>query len=216
VLGGQQANVDRAGVQMGEPGKPAGPAAIDAVGKALVGAGMQIYFTSPQKVTIGGVSYVYSASILVYWAPPGDSNGDVFTFSLGGDAIGMVVSPGLATTAGGIEGVVGGAGAPLPAPTLATPGSVAASPASPVLQLPAPATGAGATPGAASRAGSESLAAGQPASASAPAGIEGWWLVLLAMAALAGIALLPRLPALLTTAAAPDCVRERPSPNRRP
>jgi hypothetical protein len=216
VIGGQKAYVDSAGVHMGEPGKPAGPTAIDAVGKALVGAGMQIYFTSPQKVTIGGVSYVYSASILVYWAPPGDSNGDVFTFSLGGDAVGMVVSPGLATRPGGIEGVVGGAGAPLPAPTLATPGAVAASPASPVLQLPVPATGSGATPGAVSGGGSESLAAGQPASASAPAGIEGWWLVLLAIAALAGIALLPRLPALLTTAAAPDCLRERPSPNRRP
>jgi hypothetical protein len=200
---------------MGEPGKPAGPAAIDAVGKALVGAGMEIYFTSPHKVTIGGVSYVYSASILVYWAPPGDSNGDVFTFSLGGDAIGMVVSPGVATSAGGIEGVVGGGAAPLPSPTLPTPGSVAASPASPVLQLPAPATGAGATPAAASGGGSESLALGQPASASGPAGIEGWWLVLLAIAALAGIALLPRLPGLLTTAAATDCVRERPSPNRR-
>ena len=217
VIGGQKAYVDSAGVHMGEPGKPAGPAAIDAVGQALVGAGMQIYFTSPQKVTIGGVSYVYSASILVYWAPPGDSNGDVFTFSLGGDAIGMVVSPGVATTAGGIEGVVGGAGAPLPSPTLATPGSVAASPASPVLQLPAPATGGGSTPGAVS-GGSESLAAGQPASASAPAGIEGWWLVLLAMAALAGMALLPRLPALLTAATATECLREQPSPNpnRRP
>ena len=216
VIGGQKAYVDRAGVHMGDPGKPAGPAALDAVGKALVGAGMQIYFTAPQKVTIGGVSYEYSASILVYWAPPGDSNGDVFTFSLGGDAIGMQVSPGLATTAGVIEGLGGGAGTALPGSTGATPGAVPTSPASPTLQLPAPATGAGATPGAVPGGRSQSLAAGQPASASAPAGIEGWWLVLLAIAALAGIALLPRLPALLTNAAAPDCVRERPSSNRRP
>ena len=214
VIGGQKAYVDSAGVHMGEPGKPGGPAAIDAVGKALVGAGMQIYFTSPQKVTIGGVSYVYSASILVYWAPPGDSNGDVFTFSLGGDAIGMVVSPGLATTVGGIEGVIGGGGTT--GSTGGAAGAVPASPGSPVLQLPAPAAGVATTPGAASGAGSQSLAAGQRASARGPAGIEGWWFVLLAIAALAGIALLPTLPALLTNATAPECVRERPSSNRRP
>jgi hypothetical protein len=212
LIGGQRAYVDGAGVHMGQPGKPAGSAVADAANKALAGAGMQIYFTAPQKVTIGGTSYEYSASILVYWEPPQNSHGDVFTFSFGGAAIGMVVSPGVAATAGGIGGVVGGADASLPG----SPGAVPASPASPVLQLPAPATRAGATPGAVSGGGSESLGAGRPASASAPAGIGGWWLVLLATAALAGIALLPRLPALLTAAAAPDCVRERPSPNRRP
>ena len=36
VIGGQKAYVDRTGVHMGQPGKPAGPAAIDAVTKALV------------------------------------------------------------------------------------------------------------------------------------------------------------------------------------
>src|SRR5207237_3174260 len=121
----------------------------DAVSKSLVGAGMQIYFTASQKVNIGGVSYIYSASLLVYWAPPMDSNNDVFTFSFGGAAIGMVVSPGLATTAGGIEGVGGGGGTSLPGSTGATPEGVPASPASPTLQLPAPATGAGSKPAAA-------------------------------------------------------------------
>jgi hypothetical protein len=214
VIAGQQAYVDRAGVHMGQPGKPAGSAVADAVNKALAGAGMQIYFTAPQRVSIGGTSYEYSASILVYWEPPQNSHGDVFTFSSGGAAIGMVVSPGLATTAGGIEVVGGGAGTSIPAG--ATPVAVPANPGSPVLQLAAPATGVGATPEAVSGAGSQSLAAGQPASAIAPAGIETWWLVLLAIAALAGMALLPRLPALLTNAAAPECVRERPSSNRRP
>jgi len=212
TIAGQKAYVDRAGVHMGEPGKPAGPAAVDAVGKALAGAGMQIYFTAPQKVTIGGVSYEYSASMLVYWAPPDDTNGDVFTFSFGGAAIGMVVSPGLATVANGVvEGVGGGAPASVPGSSQAIP----ISPATPALQLPAPTTGGGPTPAGAAPSGPARLATGQPASARAPAGIEGWWFVLLALAAVAGIALLPRLPALLATAAAPACVRERPTPIRR-
>jgi hypothetical protein len=114
VIGGQKAYVDGGGVHMGEPGKPAGSAAVDGVNKALAGAGMQIYFTVPGKVTIGGVAYDYSASILVYWAPPGDSHDDVFTFSFGGAAIGIVASPGLAASAGaGDQGVGGGGGGAL-------------------------------------------------------------------------------------------------------
>jgi hypothetical protein len=202
---------------MGEPGKPAGSAAVDGVNKALAGAGMQIYFTVPGKVTIGGVAYDYSASILVYWAPPGDSHDDVFTFSFGGAAIGMVASPGLAASAGaaGDQGVGGGGGGALLGSSAATPVGVPATPSTPALQLPTPASGATPTPAVAGRRGSQPLATGQLASAKGPAGIGGWWFVLLAIAALAGIAVLSRLPALLNSAAAPECVRERPTPIRR-
>ena len=219
TIGGQKAYVDGSGVHMGEPGKPPSSAVTDGVSKGLAGAGMQIYFTTPEKVTIGGVSYDYAPSLLVYWAPTGDTNHDVFTFGFGGAAIGMIVSGGAAqSSAGGgtdVGSLGGEGGGSSPSVPLTGAATVPPSPGSTTLQLPAPASGGTRAPRTATRRGSQPLAGGQLASAKGPAGIGGWWFVLLAIAALAGIAVLSRLPALLNRAAAPDCVRERPTPIRR-
>ena len=218
TIGGQTAYVDGGGVHMGQPGKPAPSAAVQAASKALTGAGMQIYFTEPAKITIAGIAYAYSASLLVYWAPPGDSHGDVFTFSFGGAAIGMNTTAGAAeSSGGGGGGETTGSGGPSPVSGVSGLGgeSVPATPTSATLQLPTPASGATAAPSLGTRRGSQPLATGQLASAKGPAGIGGWWFMLLAIAAIAGIALLSRLPALMATAAAPDCVRERPTPIRK-
>jgi len=213
TIGGQRAYVDGAGVHMGQPGKPAGSAAVDAASKALAGAGMQIYFTTPAKITIAGVAYDYSASILVYWAPPGDDHGDVFTFSFGGAAIGISASPGTASSPGG-----GGSGETIP-PSVSDlslgGGSLPATPTSPALQLPTPASAVGSPTAPSSSQKTGRAATGQLATATRPTAVQAWWLALLALATLAGIVLLPRVPALLTTAASSDCIRERPNPIRR-
>ena len=220
TIGGQKAYVDGSGVHMGEPGKPAGSAVVDSVSKGLAGAGIQIYFTEPGKVTIGGVDYDYAPALLVYWAPPGDTNHDVFTLGFGGAAIGMVISGGEAASAGNGPIDLGGGAAgggtdtgSLPATGTSGLSAVPASPGSTSLQLPAPATGATAPRVLGNR--TRPLANGRLASAHAPGGIGQWWFLLLAVAALAGAALAPRVPALLSTASASTCANERVTPNRR-
>ena len=220
TIAGQKAYVDGSGVHMGEPGKPAGSAVVDSVSKGLAGAGMQIYFTEPAKVTIGGVAYDYAPALLVYWAPPGDTNNDVFTFGFGGASIGMVISGGEGDSGGATTGPVdtgGGVGSTdtgsLPATGTSGLSAVPANPASTSLQLPASSTGA--TPPRVLGNGTRRLGTGRLASSRSPGGIGSWWFLLLGLAALAGAALAPRLPALLNTAGASTCANERATPNRR-
>lgn len=216
TIGGQKAYVDGSGVHMGEPGKPAGSPVVDSVSKGLAGAGMSIYFTEPGKVTIGGVDYDYAPALLVYWAPPGDSNHDVFTFGFGGAAIGMVISGGESASSAGAGGTdlgTGGGQVDTGALPVGGPGAAAAvssSPGSTTLQLPAPASSA-------ARSLPRVLGNNRLASARSHGAIGGWWFLLLALAAVAGAALLSRVPALLsTTSAASTCANERTTPNRRP
>jgi len=217
TIGGQKAYVDGSGVHMGEPGKPAGSAVVDSVSKGLAGAGLQIYFTEPAKVTIGGVAYDYAPALLFYWAPPGDTNKDVFTFGFGGASIQMVTAGGDAGSAASGPPDVGGGtlGSGTDTGALgATAGGLSAVPASPgatSLQLPAPATGA--TPRV--RGTTRALPNGRLAAAHSPGGIGAWWWLLLALAALAGAALAPRLPALLTRPSASTCANQRVTPSRR-
>jgi hypothetical protein len=221
TISGQKAYVDGSGVHMGEPGKPAGSAVVDSVSKGLAGAGIQIYFTAPAKVTIGGVAYDYAPALLVYWAPPGDTNHDVFTLGFGGAAIQMVIAGGeggSATSSGGPVDAGGVGGVGTDTGSLAATGtgglsSVPPSPASTSLQLPAP--GSGATRPRVLANSARRLPSGGLASAHSRGGIGGWWFLLLGLAALAGAALAPRLPALLSTSAASTCANERATPNRR-
>ena len=218
TVGGQKAYVDGSGVHMGEPGKPAGSAVVDGVSKGLAGAGMQIYFTEPAKVTIGGVDYDYAPALLVYWAPPGDTNHDVFTFGFGGAAIQMVISGGEAASSTGSSGPTDlgggavGSGTDTGSGTSGLP-AVPASPGSTSLQLPAPSTGA--TPRVLGNR-AQRLPGDRLASAHSPGGVGGWWFLLLALAAIAGAALFSRIPALLSTATAGStCAHERTTPHRR-
>jgi len=151
---------------------------------------------------------------LIYWAPTGDTNHDVFTLGFGGASIGMVVSGGESSSSGG-EAAGGGsldlgggaASGGLPATSTGT-AAVPSSPGSTTLQLPSPA----------SRAAKNvpRVLGNRLASAHSPGGIGGWWFLLLALAALAGALLFSRVPALLSTAAAPTCAHERTTPTRRP
>ncbi|MBV8162275.1 MAG: hypothetical protein JO265_15255 [Acidimicrobiia bacterium] len=228
TIGGQKAYVDGSGVHMGQPGKPAGSAVIDGVSKGLSGAGMQIYFTEPAKVTIGGVAYDYAPALLIYWAPPDDTNHDVFTFGFGGAAIQMVISGGdasstgspggsAAASAGGTDLGAGGGGAASGSLAGAAPGGapIPASPGSTTLQLPSTANGTGAALPHVLGNRLQNTASGQLAAAHSPGGIGAWWFLLLGLAAVAGAALAPRVPALFRTAAVSTCANERSTPNRR-
>ena len=218
TIGGQKAYVDGSGVHMGAPGQPAGSAAVDSVSKGLSAAGMQIYFTEPAKVTIGGVAYDYAPALLVYWAPPGDSNHDVFTLGFGGAAIQMVTSAGEGDTSDtGTSpdlgaGAAGGGTDTGSLPSTATNGLSAVPPSPGATSLQLPATGAAPRVlGNSTRA----LPTGRLASAHSPGGIGGWWFFLLGLAGLIGAALAPRLPLLLSKTSASTCANERTTPNRR-
>jgi hypothetical protein len=220
TIGGQKAYVDGSGVHMGEPGKPAGSAVVDSVSKGLAGAGMQIYFTEAAKVTIGGVDYDYAPALLVYWAPTGDTNHDVFTLGFGGAAIQMVISGGEAASSTGSSGPIDLGGGTVGSGTDTGSGTsglsaVPPSPGSTSLQLPAPTSSAGRALPRVLGNNAQRLNNGTLAAARSPGGIGGWWFLLLGLAALAGAILAPRVPALLNAKAAPSCANERVTPNRR-
>jgi hypothetical protein len=224
---GQSAYVDGAGVHLGTPGNPAGPAQESAVNAALTAAGMEVYFTDPHHITVGELDYYYAASVLFYWAPPRDPSHNSFTLSLGGSAVSMTAS---ATDLFQLPVLPSGLGpTPIPAvsraahsgiaatsfiPAVATPaqftrlalptttGSVAAAP--PQLSQPGPARVASAAP-----------QAGSLADTSLPGGLGvGWWLLVVLGAGL-GAALLTRVPGLLASSAATSCLKGTPAKNHR-
>jgi len=203
-IAGQEAYVDASGVHLGAVGNPTGQTVLNLVNQIVSNAGMKVYFSSAQMVTIAGVAYYYPASILIYWTPPGDSNHDTLTYAVGGAAASMTVTQSTSSV------------------TTAAPsssGSTQASTLGPVQQFPTPPAGSAATvtppppvaPPTTSSAPVQQAALPpltKPAGFS-PAGLGAWWLVLLALAAIAGAVALPRVPALIR-AAAPPCDRELP------
>jgi hypothetical protein len=205
-IAGQEAYLDGSGVHVGTPGKPANPGLIALVDQALSATGMQIFFTAPYRFSIGGLTYDYAASVLLYWAPP-EPNKDVLTVSLGGAAISMQVTAGLG---GALPGALpaGPSGGLPPSPgatTLALPSMppVAGLGANPLRGLPA------AAPARATAGAPRTVAVGQPLDITARAVGASWLVLLAALAALGGL-LLPRVPALVR--ARTTCSRERPYP----
>ncbi|MHB8464138.1 MAG: choice-of-anchor P family protein [Acidimicrobiales bacterium] len=211
-IAGQKAYVDGTGIHLGSVGNPSGGQALSAVNQALGGAGMTIYFSSAQKVSVAGFSYYYPASILVYWHPPGNSHDDTFTVTLGGAAVSMTVTSAASTT---------GNGAASTAPSSSEATSVPPNPTAPTLAFPTNAPSSAPT----------NLAVGPaptpPASApftgptttqlavATPHGLGVGWLLLLGLLAIIGAVALPRVPALLR-AAAPACDGEAPWPTSDP
>jgi hypothetical protein len=203
-IAGQQVYVDASGAHVGALGKPANPAAIAVVDKALAGSGLQIFFTAPYQFAIGGLTYNYAASVLLYWAPP-EANKDVFSLSFGGAAVSMEVTPGFGgadqnALPPAVQSGSGSEAAALPIPT---------SPQAPSLSLPTPATAAAPGPSSQSRPASAPPVVQLAAPVNATSrGVGAQWFVLLAALAILGAALLPRVPALLRASA--GCTRERP------
>jgi len=206
TIGGQQAYVDGSGVHVGSPGQPPNPVINGIVNKALAGAGMQIYFTSPQQVTIASATYNYAASLLITWVPPSNPHGDSFTFSFGGAAVSMEAGRGLAPldsgTAAPTSAADAGAGPPA---ALGNGPALPPSPATPVLSLPAPAA-----PASGPAAPVAQLAAPASTTTTGSRGVAAGWFLLLGLAAVAGGVLTTRVPGLLTAGAAARCRDERP------
>ena len=214
-VAGQQAYVDATGVHLGGPGKPAPSPIVAMVDKALIQSGMSIYSTAPAQVTIGGVSYYYAPSIMLYWVVPQDSNGDSFTVTVGGAAVAMQVSPeGVTRTGDGVTAPSSDTGSG----TATTPGPVVVpiprSLAQPRLSLPT-IRATGAAPAAAGAQPQATGATQAQAVTAVPSGIGGWWFLLLALGAIVGAVLLPRAPARLGAAASPACDRETIPPEKR-
>jgi hypothetical protein len=231
-VAGQAAYVDGSGVHLGTPSSPAGPAEVDAVDAALSASGMEIYFTEPHTVTVGGTAYYYAASVLFYWVVPQDPSHNSFTESLGGAAVSLsdgsnatgipapVFDPTPAVAATPASPAPVSAGPPM-GDSGTTGGGVvpvglagAAAPTSPGL-TPAIATAGGTSLSLPASAAAASSTAGNPTAAVTPAGVDlaggagaGWW-VLAGLVTLAGAALTTRVPAMLDRRAAAVCPRER-------
>lgn len=214
TIAGQQAYVDGSGVHFGPPpkaGQPTNPEIAGIVDQALAASNIQLYYTAPRQVPLGGSTYEYGASLLIFWQPPHDSNQDTFTFSFGGAAVAM--NAGTGTVALPVP--------PLPAPP--TPGGTteAAPAVAPEATGPTGPATADVTAAPPSVAPPAAPAAPAPplrsALASAPfrtgGGVPWGWILLLGVSGLAGAVLLPFVPSLLSAAAGPACDRERP---RRP
>jgi hypothetical protein len=240
TIAGEEAYVDGSGFHLGSPGAPAGPAAVDSVDAALAAAGMQVYFTAPHTITVGGVSYYYASSVLFYWAPPNDTSNNSFTMSLGGAAVSVSDSPqaddsGFALDTGGSGSTGTGSSSPIGTTGSGGQGATAASSspllagtaASPVASLPAGgapgdgAPGAGATlalpasPSAAASTAGAPEAAAVPAGVRLPGGVGAGWVVFAVLAGLLGAGLTTRVPGLLNRQAAATCPRARNNPRAR-
>jgi hypothetical protein len=207
TIAGQQAYVDGSGVHVGSPGQPPNPAINGVVNKALAGAGMQIYFTSPQQVTIASAAYNYGASLLITWVPPSNSHGDSFTFAFGGAAVAMQAGQGLASLNTATAAPTPAADAGPPA-GLGNVTSLPPSPATPTLSLPSRPATAPASSGPA--APLTQLAAPASTTTAGSRGVAAGWFLLLGIAAVAGGVLTTRVPGLFTAGAAARCRDERP------
>ncbi|HEY2427295.1 MAG TPA: hypothetical protein VGI06_00080 [Acidimicrobiales bacterium] len=130
-IGGQPGYVDDHGVHIGTVGSPVNAVASQIANQALAGAGMKIAVSQPSK-SAQGANVMYDAgNLVVYWAVPGDPNGDTFTYTFGGASVTAGASPGFGTGPGG-TGPAGG-GPPVPTPQSGTgataPVQAGASPA---------------------------------------------------------------------------------------
>jgi hypothetical protein len=94
TIGGQPAYVDDQGVHVGEQGQPANAVANEIAAQALNGAGMQVYVSQPQVEKSGGTAAVNAGSLLVYWKPPNNDAGNVFTMSFGGARVSVAAGEG--------------------------------------------------------------------------------------------------------------------------
>ena len=212
-IAGQPAYVDGSGVHMGSPGKPAGPAEMEAVDAALAASGMKIYSSTPATINVGGTDYYTAASIIFYWLPPGSHN--TFTMSLGGAGVGVsdgqnpsfvytpppftpttfgstppATTPAVAAQAVVSPKVNGATGLPAPVQTPSVAGTPLPTSSGVKLDLPAP-----------------PAPALVPASVKLPGGIGIGWIILAAAAGLLAAATTTRVPGLLTRQATAPCPR---------
>lgn len=208
-IAGQPAYVDGSGVHAGSPGHPAPPTEQAVVNAALKGAGMNVYFTDPHTVPIGGVEYYVAGSVLFFWAPPGDPNQDSFTLSIGGSAVSMGVTAGSANPA--LPAVTSPAPANPAGPNVSQTALAAAlgpPPSGTDLSLPSSSNGASISAGV-GRGTTSPRSAGVLTGAGLPGGL-GWGLwALIVLGGIAGALALPLVPRLFDKTAAAACPRER-------
>jgi hypothetical protein len=218
TVAGQSAYLDASGVHLGSPQAPASSAVVAAVDTALHQAGMEIYFTSPHSITVGGASYYYAASVLFYWAPPGDPSSNSLTATLGGSGISVTDSAngvaGAPTPTGTATFPTGSVVAPPPSSPVAvgTVGSDGGAPTTPAASSPGTSLSLPASPSSAASP-SNPTSASTPAAFQLPGGIGPAWIVLAILAGLLGAGLTTRVPDLLGRRAASDCPRAK-SPGR--
>lgn len=209
-IAGQESYVDGSGVHAGSPGHPAPPAQQAVIDTALKGAGMSIYFTDPHTVPIGGVQYYVAGSVLFFWAPPGDTNQDSFTLSIGGSAVSMGVTAGSANpalpTVTAPAAPVSPAGPDVSQSALAS--ALGPAPSATDLSLPSSSNGASISAGV-GRGTTGPRSTGVLTGAAVPGGL-GWGLwALVVLGGIAGALVLPLVPGLFDKTAAAACPRER-------
>jgi hypothetical protein len=117
TVAGAPAVIDDHGLHIGSSDQPLDPGLADAASRALAQTGLTVYVSKPTSRVNGAHVTYTSGSVVVYWKPPGDTNGDSFTVAVGGVSVGAGSSPGfgapgiipLALTAGAGAGAISSA-----------------------------------------------------------------------------------------------------------
>ncbi|MHB8463238.1 MAG: hypothetical protein ACYDH6_21810 [Acidimicrobiales bacterium] len=151
-VGGQPAYIDQHGLHVGasSPGVPVNAQAAAIANQALGGAGMKFAVSQPSLVRKGARATSDSGNVVFFWAPPGDTNHDTFTATLGGASVSVGATPAIAGPSAG-QGVVPPV-PPLAGETVTMPGATDTGSGGTVqapsdLASPAPSNASGGTSG---------------------------------------------------------------------
>jgi hypothetical protein len=115
TIGGVPATLDDRGLHFASATQPVNAIAGMVAEQALAGLGMQLYLSQPIARVHGANASYLSGSLVLYWRPPSDPNGDTFTLTLGGASAGAAAVPGF------------GSGPAPAAPPLVPPSATSAS-----------------------------------------------------------------------------------------
>jgi hypothetical protein len=101
TIADQPAYVDDQGVHIGAQGQPANAVANEIAAQALSGAGMQVYVSKPLVERSAGTAAANAGSLYVYWMPPGNPSGNVFTLTFGGARVSVAAGEGFGVAVAG-------------------------------------------------------------------------------------------------------------------
>jgi hypothetical protein len=145
-VAGQPAYIDQTGLHVGRsgPGQPVNSTAAAIANAALGSFGMKFAVSQPSLMRQGAQVTYDAGTVVFYWVPPGDSNHDTFTATLGGASVTATATPALGrpgvntpipvigpVTAPGSTAVSSGVAGPVASGVTGAPPAAVAAPSAP-------------------------------------------------------------------------------------
>jgi hypothetical protein len=97
TIAGQNAYLDGTGLHIGTAGQPLNATAAQIANQALGQAGMKFYVAQPHQEQSQGTTDYNAGAVYIQWIPPGDTNNNVFLFTLGGARVSVAAGEGFGT-----------------------------------------------------------------------------------------------------------------------